>query len=68
MNPQQGEVETWILKAAKISVKERIERQNYLISYIGGKVMLGIMNDESSKDYKKKNMIQNNQKQWGNMH
>ena len=68
MNPQQVEVETWILKAAKMSVKERIERQNYLLSYIGGKVMLGIMNDESSKDYKKKNMIQNNQKQWGNMH
>ena len=40
-----------------MSVKERIERQNYLLSYIGGKVMLGIMNDESSKDYKKKNMI-----------
>ena len=39
----------------------------YFLSYMGGKVMLEILNVEVSKGYKKKNPRQNNNQKWKNI-
>ena len=40
-------------------MKKCIKKENYLLSAIGGKGMLEILTDKSSKYYKKRNLKQN---------
>ena len=49
-------------------MKKLNEKGKYLLSDIGWEKRLEILTGETSKSYKKQNMIQNYPKQWINIH
>ena len=54
MSTWQIDIEAWIFKAENITMKACIYKETYLLSYIGRKGILEVLNSEESKGYKNK--------------